>query len=1285
MSHEFVLDHNPYPGPRPFQESETLYGREQEVDDLVDLLTAERIVLLYAPSGAGKTSLIQASLIPELRRRQFRVLPPIRLLVGDNVGDGQPAPVPAAEVAVGAPAVGAANRYVRTTLLTVAGARHDSTAESPGDRPLGPELRAGLDAGLEPAEGRQAEVLIFDQFEEVLTDPLVDDATRADFFRQVGAALRDPWRWALFAMREEFLAGLDPYRRWIPHGFRTTYRLELLRAQAAMTAIQEPARHGIPAVEFPDDAADALVRDLRRTRDQSAGLAGARLGEYVEPVQLQVVCRRLWERGVDAGRITVADVRGIDVDRALRDYYAEKVQAAASAAGLSERTIRIWIDEKLITPDGMRDQVMNSPGSSEGLSNRALEVLAACHLVRADSRGDRRWWELAHDRLIEPVRDDNREWLEGHLQPWQKVARVWNDDRDRQELLLRGKRLADAERFKAEHPDEVSEAEKEFLIHSQLEQKRAFRSRLKWLALVGTLGLLGLSVFLLYQQSVEAEAQKKSLHAERLTTRALSPSIHPDLSPVLALAALNIDSRLSTLNALVSGLVSRSHFRAYHGNSAGEPHQIHAVAYSPNGRLMAAEGPGGTINLRDAETQELRQTLPTTSTQVWSLAFSPDGRWLASGGADGTIAIWDLSAGLEPANVCKPHSTEVSSLAFKPGDSTTLASSGSKDGPDTRLVVSRVPDCGTIKSLEQDGKQHGTEVWTLAFDPQGERLVSAGHDGTFIVWNTAIWQPAATQVLAKWSDYGGVFLVDLVQTCPAETAGRRLVLTRESGELKPCFESTRSTGEPVGRPDGVAIWSVAFSPDGKDIAIASQEHNVLIVETRTFRRRLELPAVHQDSVRAVAYHGDSRGKWLASAGLDDLVVLWDLQSYQTSGQWSMARLEGHTNWVWSLAFGPGGHLASASYDGSVRVWSLWPEPAGASLLSASMDGSWGLAFNRDGDMVASGGTDSKVTFTNVSSHEATACPTRVQGDLTAVTSIAPASTGKIASGVADGSILLWDPPSCERSVLGTHPSGVWSVAFSPNNGRTLATGGADGSIRLWDVERPGNSVGTFHPHAWGKVWTLAFSPDGQLLASGGADRSIVISDLQGRIVQRLTGDDHHMLDVRSVAFSPNGRWLASGSHDRRIGIWNVGTWQRVRWLRGHKDVVASVAFSLDSRYLYSGAWDGRIIRWDLETGAPSWSFNGHDGNIWSVSVSPKNDGRLASGDDAGVLLLWEDPDDLAPQSPFMQSLTRKACAVAASRVLERDTLRQYEMEEQDFKNLAQRCPDAALVSARTAP
>src|SRR5262249_19652430 len=130
-----------------------------------------------------------------------------------------------------------------------------------------------------------ADVLFFDQFEEILTVDPGNQAAKTAFFAQVGAALRDRGRWALFAMREDYVAGLDPYLRPIPTRFKTTFRLDLLGEAAARVAMQAPARAA--GVQFTDAAAKKLVDDLRRVRVQQAeGQLEEQIGLYVEPVQL---------------------------------------------------------------------------------------------------------------------------------------------------------------------------------------------------------------------------------------------------------------------------------------------------------------------------------------------------------------------------------------------------------------------------------------------------------------------------------------------------------------------------------------------------------------------------------------------------------------------------------------------------------------------------------------------------------------------------------------------------------------------------------------------------------------------------------------------------------------------------------------------------------------------------------------------------------------------------------------------------------------------------------------
>ncbi|MCB9156121.1 MAG: ATP-binding protein, partial [Caldilineaceae bacterium] len=323
---ETTIRTNPYPGPVAFQTGDTLYGRRRETRQLLNLLIAERIVLLYSPSGAGKTSLIQAALIPELEREGFRVFRPARVSLE-------------AEEQVS----GIANRYIFSLLLSLEAHLPEGaeplTHSELATVTLSDYLALRAPHGANPIDADQSseeakswddewhgDVLIFDQFEEILTVDPTDRDAKHEFFRQVGEALQDRQRWALFALREEFLAGLDPYVRPIPTRFATTFRLELLGPDAARQAMQRPAaNHG---VTFTDAAADKLINDLRTVQVMEPdGSTHPALGDAIEPVQLQVVCLRLWNGlAPDDARIDAQDVDDFgDVDQALRAYYTETV------------------------------------------------------------------------------------------------------------------------------------------------------------------------------------------------------------------------------------------------------------------------------------------------------------------------------------------------------------------------------------------------------------------------------------------------------------------------------------------------------------------------------------------------------------------------------------------------------------------------------------------------------------------------------------------------------------------------------------------------------------------------------------------------------------------------------------------------------------------------------------------------------------------------------------------------------------------------------------------------
>jgi hypothetical protein len=410
---------NPYKGPVPFEVNDPLYGRDTETMELLNRVLGSRLVLLHSVSGAGKTSLLQAGLIPSLPHLGFAHRPLIRVGAEPPLGYK-------------------GKRYLLSTIQALE-----------RDRPAAEQLRPEQIGRLSLAEylegrvpvpvGHDGCVLLFDQFEEVLSADPTDVGVKEAFFDQLGAALRSergpsPW-WAVFAMREDYIPSLEPYLHRLPTRLASRFRLGLLKKKDARDAILLPTKG--TRVHFDERVADRLMRALSLVRVQRAdGQWEEKEGDFVEPVLLQVVCRLLWERRANPDRIEPADLDHLrrsadatapgqtspqDVDRMLEEFYAGEVRGAA-AGGADERTIREWIQEYLITEQDLRGQVPLGFKRSKGLPNEVIDRLVKAYVLRREERQGRIWFELAHDRLIGPVKLNNAEWLTRNRTDFQAQA-----------------------------------------------------------------------------------------------------------------------------------------------------------------------------------------------------------------------------------------------------------------------------------------------------------------------------------------------------------------------------------------------------------------------------------------------------------------------------------------------------------------------------------------------------------------------------------------------------------------------------------------------------------------------------------------------------------------------------------------------------------------------------------------------------------------------------------------------------------------------------------------------
>jgi hypothetical protein len=433
---------NPYVGPRPYRREDNelgrrLYGRDREARDVIVTLLAERILVMHSPSGAGKTSLLQAKVIPGLREDEgFEVTEPLRV---NAVPDDGFTP---------------RNRYVWSVIVGMLG---KEAAADPAYADM--TLVEFLNSEHDPHADSKYRVLVLDQFEEIVTLDPGDRAAQTAFFRDLGDALKSRHCWALLSMREDFIGGLAPFARYVPSHLKVRYRIDFLDREAALEATRRPAEDA--GVDFQERAAKELVSDLAKVRRQLPGEQKATIidGPYVEPVQLQAACTELWrrvreDRGERLRKITLSDVKDFgDLDSALGAYYGNAVATVARETETSEQVIRDWFEAKLITEDGeFRNQTQTGPPVGEKVEE-VLRGLADQYLIRSDERGATRWYELAHDRLIGPLCTNNHDWRYEHLDTFEISAHDW-DRHDRSPLYLLGpRRLERARRSLAQQPN----------------------------------------------------------------------------------------------------------------------------------------------------------------------------------------------------------------------------------------------------------------------------------------------------------------------------------------------------------------------------------------------------------------------------------------------------------------------------------------------------------------------------------------------------------------------------------------------------------------------------------------------------------------------------------------------------------------------------------------------------------------------------------------------------------------------------------------------------------------
>jgi WD40 repeat protein len=1202
---------NPFPGLRPFKESEEhlFFGRENQVDAMVDKLAATHFLAVVGTSGSGKSSLVNCGLRPALRRGQMASSG-----TAWRIAQFRPGRDPIGALADVLAEDGLLFSNFKTTGLSLAQIIRATLRMSKlGLIDIFEQANPGPDVNL---------LVVVDQFEELFRYRRLNTAAEEKEMAEQATAFvnlllevreRAPKNvFVALTMRSDFLGDCTQFPGLAEAINAGQYLVPRLTRDERRAAIEGPIR--VMGAEVSPVLLTRLVNDVGDNPDQLSILQHAlnRTWAY-------------WRKLGGEGPIDLVHYETIGTMAEALDRHAER--AFRKLADDRQR----WICEKLFKAltDKTDARGVRRPTTVETLcaltDTTAAELTQVINAFRKPSRsflmppappeGTAMETELRKETIV----DISHESL---MRVWKQLIH-WADEEARSAGTYR--RLAETAQRYPKSAGLLTDPE----LQLTLDWRDENRPNETWAARYHD-GFAAAMSFL--EQSGKArdeqEREEEERHERELATareraeaareRAEESRNYAEEARKNAEEKERTAKRMGNLALFAVGIamvaVLIGGLAVYY---AGLAHSNQTRANEYLGEVQTTESrnlaKATELNPNDLATKILLalEALPDRGKErpfvaeaekilaaglndnlelavfgghdsdVVSVAVTPNGTRIVTGLSDGTVVVWSIDTHARLLHF-KGHRGSVWSVAVSQDRIVTA-------GADRAVRVWDIATGGQL--LELAG--HAAAVWGVAVSRDGSRILSGSSDNTARVWDAAT---------------GNMLLLLKGHARPVRSVafspdGSRLV-TGSSDSTIIVWDAI--TGERLRQLTGHmrVIRSLVFSPDGTRIISASDDGTARLWDAFSGEeiRQMKVPG---KSLTSVDISAD--GARIVTGAEDGVVREW-------SAETGVARLQfdGHTNSITGVAFMPDGRrLVSSSGDGTTRLWDTATHVPRTPQFR--LQGHSGLIrsvkITPDGTRLVTASDD---TSARVWSARNGAELRRLIGHTGTVYAVAITADGKrIVTASADHTARVWNADTgAELQNFTGHRDGVNAVAVMPDGTRAV-TGSSDGTARIWNMAT-GEELFLLRNNG-GPVLCVAVTPDGTAVAVGSADGFVRMYDVaNGAELRHFV--DNVSVAAGTIALTPDGKKLVTGSSDGVLRIYDALTGRGLTRLRGHTAPVYDVTVTLDGTAVISGSQDNTVRVWNLSNGTESYQLADQPKAVLAVAVTADGAGVVVASD-----------------------------------------------------------------------